>query len=30
MLHKANYDCNELAIPTGVRVISRAALDLLA
>ena len=29
MLHKANYDCNEAAIPTGVRAISRAALDLL-
>ena len=29
MLHKANYDCNELAIPTGVRAISRATLDLL-
>ena len=30
MLHKANYDCNEEAIPTGVRAISQAALDLLA
>jgi hippurate hydrolase len=29
MLHKANYDCNEAAIPTGVRAISRAAADLL-
>ena len=27
-IHKANYDCNELAIPTGVRVVARAALDL--
>ena len=30
MVHKANYDCNELAIPTGVRAISQAAADLLA
>lgn len=30
MLHKANYDCNELAIPTGVRAVSQAAADLLA
>jgi amidohydrolase len=29
-IHFANYDCNELAIPTGVRAISRAVLDLLA
>src|SRR5687768_4884088 len=27
-IHKANYDCNELAIPLGVRVVARAALDL--
>lgn len=27
-IHRANYDCNELAIPVGVRVLSRAALDL--
>lgn len=27
-IHKANYDCNELAIPVGVRVVARAALDL--
>ena len=27
-IHKANYDCNELAIPIGVRVVARAALDL--
>jgi amidohydrolase len=27
-IHKANYDCHELAIPTGVRVVARAALDL--
>ena len=29
-IHLANYDCNELAIPTGVRVIARAVLDLLS
>ena len=27
-IHKANYDCNELAIPIGIRVVARAALDL--
>jgi amidohydrolase len=27
-IHRANYDCNELAIPVGVRVVARAALDL--
>jgi amidohydrolase len=27
-IHRSNYDCNDLAIPTGVRVIARAALDL--
>jgi hippurate hydrolase len=27
-IHRANYDCNELAIPIGVRVVTRAALDL--
>jgi hippurate hydrolase len=27
-IHRANYDCNELAIPVGVKVIARAALDL--
>jgi amidohydrolase len=27
-IHRSNYDCNELAIPVGVRVLSRAALDL--
>ena len=27
-IHRANYDCNELAIPVGVRVLARAALDL--
>ena len=27
-IHRANYDCNELAIPVGVRVVTRAALDL--
>ena len=30
MLHRNNYQCNELAIPTTIRAISRAALDLLA
>jgi amidohydrolase len=28
--HRSTYDCNELAIPTGVKVLSRAALDLLS
>ncbi|MBT3359584.1 MAG: amidohydrolase [Rhodospirillales bacterium] len=27
--HRSNYDCNELAIPTGIRVLTRSALDLL-
>ena len=27
-IHRANYDCNDLAIPVGVRVVTRAALDL--
>ncbi|HEU0259331.1 MAG TPA: M20 family metallopeptidase [Burkholderiales bacterium] len=27
-IHRADYDCNELAIPIGVRVVARAALDL--
>jgi amidohydrolase len=27
-VHRSNYDCNELAIPVGVRVLSRAILDL--
>jgi amidohydrolase len=27
-IHRSNYDCNELAIPVGVRVLSRAILDL--
>jgi amidohydrolase len=27
-IHRANYDCNEAAIPLGVRVVARAALDL--
>lgn len=26
---RSNYDCNELAIPTGTRVPTRSALDLL-
>jgi hippurate hydrolase len=29
-IHRSNYDCNELAIPVGVRVLVRAILDLLA
>jgi amidohydrolase len=28
VIHRSNYDCNELAIPTGIRVVARAALDL--
>jgi amidohydrolase len=27
-IHRSNYDCNDLAIPIGVRVVTRAALDL--
>jgi amidohydrolase len=27
-IHRSNYDCNELAIPVGVRVLAQAALDL--
>ena len=27
-IHRSNYDCNELAIPVGVRVLTRAAIDL--
>ena len=27
-IHRSNYDCNETAIPVGVRVLARAALDL--
>jgi metal-dependent amidase/aminoacylase/carboxypeptidase family protein len=27
-IHRANYDCNDLAIQVGVRVVTRAALDL--
>ncbi|MCG8507687.1 MAG: M20 family metallopeptidase [Rhodospirillales bacterium] len=29
-LHRSNYDCNELAIPTGVKAVSQAAVDLLS
>ena len=29
-IHRANYDCNELAIPIGVGTVTRAVLDLLA
>jgi amidohydrolase len=28
VIHRSNYDCNDLAIPTGVRVVTRAALEL--
>jgi len=27
-IHRANYDCNEAAIALGVRVMTRAVLDL--
>ena len=27
-IHRSDYDCNELAIPVGIRVLARAALDL--
>ncbi|HSA91249.1 MAG TPA: M20 family metallopeptidase [Burkholderiales bacterium] len=27
-VHRSNYDCNEAAIPVGIRVLARAALDL--
>jgi metal-dependent amidase/aminoacylase/carboxypeptidase family protein len=27
-IHRANYDCNDLTIPVGVRVMTRAALEL--
>lgn len=26
-IHRSNYECNELAIPTGVRVMTKAVLD---
>lgn len=29
-LHRSNFDVNELAIPTAVRALSRAAVDLLS
>jgi amidohydrolase len=29
-IHRSNYDCNELAIPLGVRTVTRAVVDLLA
>ena len=29
-IHRSNYDCNELAIPIGVRTVARAVVDLLA
>jgi metal-dependent amidase/aminoacylase/carboxypeptidase family protein len=28
-IHRSNYDCNELAIPLGVRTLTRAVVDLL-
>ena len=28
-VHNANYDCNDLAIPTGVRAVAYAAIKLL-
>lgn len=28
-IHRSNYDCNELAIPIGVRTLTRAVVDLL-
>jgi amidohydrolase len=27
-IHRSNYDCNEAAIPVGIRVLARAALEL--
>jgi amidohydrolase len=27
-IHRSNYDCNEAAIPVGIKVLARAALDL--
>jgi amidohydrolase len=27
-IHRSDYDCNELAIPVGIRVLARAVLDL--
>jgi hippurate hydrolase len=27
-IHRSNYDCHDLTIPTGVKVVARAALDL--
>jgi amidohydrolase len=27
-IHRSDYDCNELAIPVGIRVLTRAALEL--
>jgi amidohydrolase len=29
-IHRSNYDCNELAIPVGIRVLASAALKLSA
>ena len=30
MLHRSNYQCNELAIPTAIKAVSQAAVDLLS
>jgi hippurate hydrolase len=27
-IHRSDYDCNELAIPVGVRVLAHAIMDL--
>jgi amidohydrolase len=27
-IHRANYDCNEQAVPVGIRVLARAVMDL--
>jgi hippurate hydrolase len=28
-IHRSNYECNELAIPVGIRTLTRAVIDLL-
>jgi len=30
MLHRSNYQCNELSIPTAIKAVSQAAVDLLS
>lgn len=30
MIHRSNFDCNEIAIGVGVKALTRAAVDLLA